>query len=182
MQYLSNVFSKKHRDKELSSLKNLDSIPPELAVFSIVEIRNILVLNTLYKEYKNETGFCLRKDRNFKMWFTNSVFPLMAFTSLFACILFRVSTQPNILPFLFYSLLICCSIAILGLIFATCLLFYTFTTNIIIHEYNYSASNKKIIMNSIEKMQSIKYTEEKDKIMKVVSLKKKSDPVPRKRL
>jgi len=182
MQYLSNVFSKKHRDKELSSLKNLDSIHPDMAVFSIVKIRNILILSNLYKEYKSETGFCLRKDSNFKMWLTNSVLPLMTFSSIFACIVFRVSTQPNVIPFLFYSILICCLTATLGFIFATCLLFYSCVTKLIIDQYGACENNKEIILNSIKKMQNIKYKEEKDKIMKVVSLKKESEPVRRKRL
>jgi len=182
MRYLSNVFSKKHREKELSLLKDLGSIHPDMAVFSIVKIRNILILSNLYKEYKSETEFCLRKDSDFKIWLTNSVFPLVSFTSLFAYMLLWLSDQPSIIPFLFYSLLICCSIATLGLIFATCLLFYTCTTNIIIHQYNASDSNKEIIINALQKMHGIKYTEEKDKIMKVVELQKKSESVSRKRL
>lgn len=182
MQYLSNVFSKKHRDKELSSLKNLDSIPPEMAIFSIVEIRNILVLTTLYKEYKNETDFCLIKDNNFKILFSNCIFPLVVLILCFACTLFLLSEKILVSNVIFYGILIFFSCLISGLIFLTCSFFYTIVTSIIIKEYNHSDSNKEIIINSIRKMQNIKYTEEKDKIMKVVSLKKKSEPVSRKRL
>lgn len=182
MRYLSNVFSKKHREKELSLLKDLGSVHPDMAVFSIVKIQNILILSNLYKEYKSETGFCLRKDSNFKSWFESCIFPLISFASLFAFILLIISDRSDIPPFLFYGLLICFSIVILGFVFATCLLSYTFITKIIIVQYNASDSNKEIIINALQKMHRIKYTEEKDKIMKVVELQKKSDPDRRKRL